>query len=246
MKIFSSIGNYVSLMRYVFMKPQKQSIYMRQTILEIEKIGLNSLWIVFIISVFFGAVITLQTAINMDNPLLPNYLIGLGTRDSIILEFSSTVLSLILAGKVGSNIASEIGTMKVTEQVDALEIMGVNSASYLIAPKIFAALLVFPILTLLTIIFGIMGGWLSGILSGQVSTTEYVYGIQYQFRPFFLYYTLVKSVVFGFIITSISSYYGYITEGGALDVGKASTNAVVNSSVVILIFNVIITQLLLI
>ena len=246
MKIFSSIGNYVSLMRYVFMKPQKQSIYVRQTILEIEKIGLNSLWIVFIISVFFGAVITLQTAINMDIPLLPNYLIGLGTRDSIILEFSSTVLSLILAGKVGSNIASEIGTMKVTEQVDALEIMGVNSASYLIAPKIFAALLVFPILTLLTIIFGIMGGWLSGVLSGQVSTTEYVYGIQYQFRPFFLYYTLVKSVVFGFIITSISSYYGYITEGGALDVGKASTNAVVNSSVVILIFNVIITQLLLI
>lgn len=246
MKIFSSIGNYVVLMRYVFMKPQKQSIYVRQTILEVEKIGLNSLWIVFIISVFFGAVITLQTAINMDNPLLPNYLIGLGTRDSIILEFSSTVLSLILAGKVGSNIASEIGTMKVTEQVDALEIMGVNSASYLIAPKIFAALLVFPILTLLTIIFGVMGGWLSGILSGQVSTTEYVYGIQYQFRPFFLYYTLVKSVVFGFIITSISSYYGYITEGGALDVGKASTNAVVNSSVVILIFNVIITQLLLI
>ena len=229
----------------VFAKPQKNYIYYRQIVREIESLGINSLGIVLIISVFMGAVITLQTAYNFENPIIPLYLIGLTARDSMILEFSSTVVGLILAGKVGSSIASEIGTMRVTEQIDALEIMGVNSAGYLILPKIVAAVFINPFLTIISIFVGIIGGYLAVLFTGVITLYDYVYGLHYAFIPFYITYTLVKAVIFAFIITSVSAYFGYYTEGGALEVGRSSTKAVVYSSVIILLFNVILTQLLL-
>ncbi len=245
MNIIYHIGNYFILLSKVFAKPEKGNIYYRQITREIISLGVNSVAIVVIISTFMGAVITLQTAYNTENPLFPSYLIGLGCRDSIILEFSSTMVALILAGKVGSNIASELGTMRVTEQIDALEIMGVNSASYLILPKIIAAVLFNPLLTLISIIVGVFGGWVAGTLTGVVTSEDFIYGIQYAFIPYYITYSLIKTVFFAFIITSVSAYHGYYVEGGALEVGRSSTRAVVYSSVVILLFNVILTQLLL-
>ena len=245
MKFLYHLGRYTLLMCKVFARPEKHKIYYRQFIREIETLGINSIGIVAIISFFMGAVITIQTAYNTDNPLFPTYLIGLAARDSILLEFSSTIVALILAGKVGSNIASEIGTMKVTEQIDALEIMGINPASYLILPKIVAMMFIAPFLSLMSMIIGVFGGWIAGVSVGVVTSPEYVYGIQYVFIPYYIVYSLIKSVVFAFLITSISSYHGYYTSGGALEVGRSSTLAVVHSSVFILLFNLILTQLLL-
>jgi len=245
MNIIYQTGKYFMLLFKVFAKPEKQSVYYKQIVKEIHSLGLNSIGIVVIISAFMGAVITLQTAYNMENPLLPLYLIGLGCRDSMILEFSSTMIALILAGKVGSSIASELGTMRVTEQIDALEIMGVNSASYLILPKIIAAVFFNPILTTISIIVGVFGGWVAVLATGVVSSEYFIIGIQYAFIPFYITYAMVKTVFFAFIITSVSSFHGYFVKGGSIEVGKASTKAVVYSSIVILLFNVILTQLLL-
>ncbi len=245
MKTFGHIGKYFMLLQKVFSQPEKKRIYYRQFIKEIQSLVIDSIGIVVIISIFMGAMVTLQTAYNTESPFLPKYLIGLGCRDSIILEFSSTIIALILAGKVGSNIASELGTMKVTEQIDALEIMGVNSASYLIFPKIVATVLFNPLLTMISIIVGLFGGWFAVVVTGVVSTSEFIYGVQYAFVPFYITYALIKTVFFAFIITSISAYHGYYVSGGSLEVGKASTRAVVYSSIVILLFNVILTQLLL-
>lgn len=245
MGLFYHIGRYFLLLKRVFSKPEKFSVYYKETLKEIQKLGINSMGIVAIISVFMGAVITIQTAYNTENPLLPTYLIGLGARDSIILEFSSTIVALILAGKIGSNIASEIGTMRVTEQIDALEIMGVNSASYLILPKIVASVFFAPLLTILSMLVGITGGWLAGVSVGVVTTENYVYGIQYAFIPFYITYSVIKIIVFAFLITTISAYHGYNAFGGSLEVGKSSTKAVVHSSIFILLFNLILTQLLL-
>tara|TARA_B110000263_G_C15195330_1_gene458034 strand:+ start:187 stop:927 length:741 start_codon:yes stop_codon:yes gene_type:complete len=239
-----NIGQYFMLLRRVFSVPEKRAIFSKQIILEIEKIGLNSLGIVIIISLFVGAVVTIQTAFNLSNPFLPKYLIGLATRDSLILEFSPTMICLILAGKVGSNVASEIGSMRVTEQIDALEMMGVNSANFLILPKIIAAMFFFPFLVIISMGIGMLGGWL-GSISVDVTTADFLYGLKHEFNPFYITYSLTKTVVFAFIITSVSSYYGYFTKGGALEVGVSSTKAVVYSSVVVLIFNFILTQLLL-
>jgi phospholipid/cholesterol/gamma-HCH transport system permease protein len=244
-KFLTQVGLYFLFLKKVFSKPEKASVYYRQTMLEFVSLGLTSIGIIAIVSFFMGAVITLQTAYNMENPIYPTYLIGLGCRDSIILEFSSTVAALILAGKVGSNIASEIGTMRVTEQIDALEIMGINSASYLVLPKIIATLLFNPILTLLSICVGILGGWAAGTLSGVITSETFIYGIQYAFIPYYIVYSLIKTVFFAFIITSVSSFQGYFVSGGSLEVGRSSTKAVVYSSVLILLFNVILTQLLL-
>jgi phospholipid/cholesterol/gamma-HCH transport system permease protein len=241
----TQVGLYFLLLKKVFAKPEKHSIYYRQTMKEIVYLGLYSVGIIAIISFFMGAVITLQTAYNTQNPIYPKYLIGLGCRDSIILEFSSTVAALILAGKVGSSIASEIGTMRVTEQIDALECMGINSASYLILPKIIATLIFNPILTLVGIIVGIFGGWLAGTLSGVITSENFIYGIQYSFTPYYIVYSLIKTVFFAFIITSVSAFQGYYVQGGSLEVGRSSTKAVVYSSILILLFNVILTQLLL-
>jgi phospholipid/cholesterol/gamma-HCH transport system permease protein len=238
-------GNYFILMTKVFAKPEKKRIYYHQFLQELNNIGVSSLGIVLIISLFMGSVVTLQTAYNTESPFLPKYLIGLGCRDSMILEFSSTMIALIMAGKVGSNIASELGTMRITEQIDALEIMGINSASFLILPKIIASLFFFPLLTLISIITGIFGGWLSVVFTGVIPVPDFNYGLQYAFNPFFVTYTLIKSLFFAYIISSVSSYYGYTVEGGALEVGRASTKAVVYSSINVLLFNVILTQLLL-
>jgi phospholipid/cholesterol/gamma-HCH transport system permease protein len=244
-RFLSQLGRYFMMLKKVFSRPEKPLIYYKQTMHEMVYLGLNSIGIISIISFFMGAVITLQTAYNTENPIYPTYLIGLGCRDSIILEFSSTITALILAGKVGSNIASEIGTMRVTEQIDALEMMGVNSASYLILPKIIATLLFNPVLTLISIFVGILGGWLAGTLSGVITSEDFIYGIQYAFIPYYITYSIIKTLFFAFIITSISAFQGYYVEGGSLEVGRASTKAVVFSSVVILLFNVILTQLLL-
>ena len=245
LKFLSQFGRYVLLLKKVFSRPEKASVYYRQTMHEFVYLGLNSIGIIAIISFFMGAVITLQTAYNTENPIYPSYLIGLGCRDSMILEFSSTISALILAGKVGSNIASEIGTMRVTEQIDALEIMGVNSASYLILPKLTATLIFNPFLTLISIVVGILGGWIIGPLVGVITSEDFIYGIQYAFIPYYITYSLIKTVFFAFIITSVSAFQGYYVAGGSLEVGRASTKAVVHSSLIILLFNVILTQLLL-
>ncbi len=245
MGIFNVLGKYVLLIFRVFSKPEKTKIYIRQTLIEIENLGVNSIGIVIIISIFIGAVITLQTRYNLENSWIPLYLIGLTARDTILLEFSSTMVGLILAGKVGSNIASEIGHMRITEQIDALEMMGINSASYLILPKIVATMIFNPLLTIISMIVGIFGGWLAAIITGAVSSADYIYGIQYWFEPFYVTYALVKTVVYAFIITSVSAFYGYHVKGGALEVGRSSTKGVVYSSILILLFDVILTQLML-
>lgn len=245
MKVIFNIGKYFQMLFVVFSKPEKWSIFWKRMFSEIEIIGINSLPIVALMSTFMGGVIALQTASNMDSPWLPEYTIGYITRSSTILEFSPTIISLILAGKVGSNIASEIGLMRTTEQIDALEIMGVNSLNYLVLPKIIGAVLFFPVLIVFSIGLSLVGGWLSLVLSGLASTETYVFGIRSFFEIGNIYYALEKTVVFAFLIVSISSYFGYYTKGGALDVGKSSTKAVVNSSIGILIANFFLTQMLL-
>ncbi|MBN2520799.1 MAG: ABC transporter permease [Bacteroidales bacterium] len=245
MQFFYHLGRYILLLKKVIEKPEKQSIYYKRLIDEIENLGINSIGIVIIISIFSGAAITIQTAYNIENPLLPSYLIGVGARDSLLLEFSSTMVALILAGKIGSSIASELGTMRISEQIDALEMMGVNSASYLIFPKIIGLMIFSPILTILSVFVGITGGFFAAILTGVATSEEYIMGIQYVFIPFYVAYAIIKSIVFAFLITSISAYHGYYVSGGVLEVSRSSTRAAVHSSIFIIIFNLILTQLLL-
>lgn len=245
MSLLSETGRYFLLMKRVFVLPDRRKMFFRQFPKELEKLGLQSLPIVIIISVFIGAIMTMQTKLNTSNPLLPTYTTGLVTRDTLLLEFSSTIMCLILAGKVGSNIASEIGTMRITEQIDALEIMGVNSANYLILPKIVAFVVMMPFLVIFSMGVGIVGGYFVGVFTNIITTGDYLIGIQYAFIPFYVFYSIVKSLVFAFIISSVASYYGYYAYGGALDVGKASTNAVVNASILVLFFNILITNIML-
>ena len=232
------------LLGKVFSRPEKIRIYRSRIWFEIDALGFNSISLTAIISAFIGAVVALQMAITLESPFIPQFMIGYSTREVMVLEFSSTVVALILAGKVGSNIASEIGTMRITEQIDALEIMGVNSASYLILPKIVATVIFFPLLTLFSIFVGIVGGYAIASLTGMMLPGDYIEGLFYCFEPFSITYALVKGAVFAFIITSISAYCGYYAKGNSLEVGKASTKAVVTSSVVIMICNLILTQLL--
>ncbi|MCD6555842.1 MAG: ABC transporter permease [Bacteroidales bacterium] len=239
------IGKYLLFLTKVFKRPQKRNIFIQNIFFEIEKLGINSIVIVFIISVFMGAVITLQTAYNIELSFVPLYLVGLGTRDSMFLEFSSTIVALILAGKVGANIASEIGTMKIREQIEALDMMGVNSESYLVLPKIIAAVFTFPLLTLFSMFIGIFGGYLAVYFTDAIPIDDFVYGLHYYFIPFYITYSLIKVIIFAFIIATIPAYQAYFIRGGALEVGKASTKAVVYSSILILFFNVVITQILL-
>lgn len=245
LRTIREVGQYTSLMRRVLTRPQKWSIFWRRTIMEMDAIGLQTIGITVVLSLFMGAAVVIQMANNLENPLLPRYLIGYAGRESIVLEFSSTVLALILAGKIGSNIASEIGTMRITEQIDGLEIMGVNSANYLILPKVTAALFFFPLLTCTSIICGLIGGYLIVLAGDLFPAYEYLYGIKYDFEPFYVVYSLTKACVFGVIVTSISAYYGYYAKGNSLEVGKSSTRAVVISSVMILVFNLMLTQLML-
>ncbi len=246
MKIFYELGRYWIFLAGMFTRPENFSIYRKQVMLEMDAIGINSVGIVSLVSIFMGAVITLQTAYNLINPLVPLWAVGLVVRDSIIIEFSPTIIMLVLAGKVGSSIASEIGTMRVTEQIDALEIMGINSTSYLVIPKMLAAIFITPFIVLISMFVGIAGGWVVGELTGVVPSLDYITGLQSEFLPFNVFFAMVKTVVFAFIITTVSSYHGYYTSGGALEVGKSSTRAVVFSSILILIFDYILTQLILI
>jgi phospholipid/cholesterol/gamma-HCH transport system permease protein len=245
MKVISNIGKYMLMLYVVFSRPEKFKIFRKRVFTEIEGIGIDSLPIVALMSVFMGAVIALQTASNIDSPILPDYTIGFITQNSTILEFSPTIISLILAGKVGSNVASEIGTMRVTEQIDALEIMGVNSLNFLVLPKVIAAVLFFPVLIIFSMALSMIGGWIALTASGLLTSETYVLGIRYYFDVYNVFYALTKTIVFGFLIVSISSFYGYNTKGGALDVGRASTKSVVSSSIAILIANFILTQLML-
>lgn len=232
----------------MFSKPEKFSVYWTRTMDEIVQLGVKSIGIVVLMSAFMGMVIVIQTATAIESPFIPPFTVGFTTHQSIILEFSPTIISLILAGKVGSNIASELGSMRVTEQIDALEIMGINSRLYLIMPKIVGAVLIFPLVVVFSMLFGFAGGWFACISTDLVTPENYLMGIRRfpQDDLLYLTYALSKTAVFAFIITSISSYHGYYVKGGALEVGKSSTTAVVQSSVLILILNYILTQLILI
>ncbi len=243
--MLSRFGKYILLMIQVIRKPEKGSVYRKQLITEIQSLGIESLGIVAIISLFMGAVVAIQTSYNIDNPLIPASTIGFTVRQSVILEFAPTIISLILAGKVGSRIASEIGTMRVTEQIDALEIMGVNPANFLIFPKVTAAMIINPVLIILSMYFGLVGGWLVAVITDLYTVNDYVYGIRAWFDGYIILYALTKTVVFAFLITSISGFEGFIVKGGAVEVGAASTRAVVWSSIMIILFNLILTQLLL-
>ena len=245
MRLLQQIGIYFLFMKRAFGRPEKFSILYRQTMREIDKVGISSFPIVVIVSLFVGAVITIQSNYNIENPILPRYLVGLTVRDSLLLEFSSTMVALILAGKVGSSIASELGMMRITEQIDALEVMGINSVSYLVLPKIIAAVLFFPILCLLSIAMGLLGGYISCIVANVIPPSDYIYGIQYAFRPYYITYSITKTAFYALIITSVASYFGYHVTGGAVEVGKSSTRAVVQSSILILLANLILTKTIL-
>ena len=235
------------MLSYLFVKPERVSTYWKRLIDEIIQLGVKSLFMVVLMSAFMGAVLVIQTASAIDSVWIPDYTVGFTVKQTLILEFCPTIISLILAGKVGSNIASELGTMRVTEQIDALEVMGVNSIGFLIAPKILASLFIFPILIMYSMFFGFVGGWALCYLTEIIPVEQYLLGIQsFSYENYeYLRYALIKTVFFAFIITSVSSYFGYYTNGGALEVGKSSTKAVVYSSILILMFNVLLTQLLL-
>lgn len=233
------------MMARVFRLPDRSGMFWQQYSRELEKQGLQSLPIVIVISLFIGAILTIQAKTNTENPFLPKYIVGLLTRETLLLEFSSTILCLILAGKVGSNIASEIGSMRITEQIDAMEIMGVNSANYLILPKILAFMTMMPMLVILSTAIGLVGGWAVGAFTDIITVADYLVGVQYAFNPYFVWYGIIKSLFFAYVITSLSAYYGYMVRGGALEVGKASTNAVVNSNIIILLLDLVLSRLLL-
>ena len=244
-KMLSTTGRYIRLMQKKFTRPDNWRVFSRSLPVEMEKLGINTVGIIVLISVFMGMIMTMQTVMNTENPMLPRYSTGLVLRDTLLLEFSSTIMSLLLAGKVGSNIASELGTMRITEQIDALDIMGVNSANYLILPKIVGLMICMPMLVTLSVFCGLAGGCIVALFTDMITISDFLYGIQYAFVPYYFTYSIIKSFFFGFIIASISAFYGYYAYGGALDVGKASTNAVVNSSVFVLGINVLLTKLLL-
>lgn len=241
----STFGRYCMFVKRVFSLPDRWGVFGRRTLAEVSKLGVDSIPLVLIISVFIGAVIAIQMQLNIASPLIPAYSVGLATREIVLLEFSNSILCLILAGKVGSNIASEIGTMRVTEQIDALEIMGVNSANFLVLPKIVAFVLFMPVLAVLCMSISLFGGYLVAVFTDLITVSRYVYGLQTMFQEWYVWYGLIKSLVFAFIIASISSFFGYYVKGGALQVGKASTDGVVSSSIFILLFDVILTKLLL-
>ena len=233
------------MLKQVFKKPQKWSVFREMLFREIEDLGLKSLGIVMFISFFVGGVVAIQTALSVDSPFIPKYLIGFATKRSVILEFAPTFMSVILAGKVGSYITSSIGTMRVTEQIDALEVMGINSLNYLVLPKIIAVLFFYPLLILLAMVLGIYGGYVAGSLTDLFFTEDYVYGIRLDFNPYYIKYALTKTLVFAFVIATIPAYHGYYVKGGSLEVGRSSTKAVVWTSVVIILLNYFLTQMLL-
>lgn len=244
-KQLTTFGRYCVFMTRVLSVPDKWGVALRRTVTEIMKLGVDSIPLVVIISVFIGAVIAIQMQLNIESPLIPAYATGLTTRDIVLLEFSSSILCLILAGKVGSNIASEIGTMRVTEQIDALDIMGVNSANFLVWPKVVGFMLFIPVLAVMSMFTSIIGGVAVAVFTDIITLSKFTYGLQAFFVEWYVWYALIKCLVFSVIITSVASFCGYYVKGGSLEVGKASTTAVVTSSILILLFDVILTKLLL-
>ncbi|HEV7351302.1 ABC transporter permease [Telluribacter sp.] len=240
-----TIGKYFVFLGYLFTRREKLSIYWTRFLEEAVNIGVNSVFIVAIVSTFIGAVSCIQTAYNLVSPFIPVSTVALIVRDMEILELAPTITCVVLAGKVGSNIAGELGTMRITEQVDALEVMGINSASYLVLPKVIAAMVTFPMLVILSAFLGILGGYLAGTLTGVLTPKDYVEGIRDSFVPYNIFFMCVKPFVFGFLISTISSYQGYFTKGGALEVGQSSTQAVTNSCIAILVADYLLAQLFL-
>lgn len=244
MKYLRDIGSYFLMIKRVFSSFTKGSVLKELILKEIDDLVIGSLGIVIFISFFVGGVIAIQTALNVNNPIIPKSLIGFATRQSIVLEFAPTFMSIIMAGKVGSLITSSIGSMRVTEQIDALEVMGINSLNYLVFPKI-VALSLYPMVIGISMFLGILGGWVAGVYGGFSSSTDFVAGLQDDFQAFHLVYAFIKTCVFAFILATVPSWQGYYMKGGALEVGKASTNSFVWTSVLIILANYIITQLLL-
>ena len=243
--MFYSLGKYILLLRLSFRKPEKFSVYWSEVMREMVSVGIGSLGIIAIISVFIGAVATIQTAFQLVSDFIPKTIVGGITRDSTILEFSPTISALVLAGRVGSSMASQIGTMRVTEQIDALEIMGVNAPGYLISPKIIAGVTMIPLLVIVSVILGLTGGYIACAASKDVSTADYVTGLTDVFNPVIVTVCAVKSIFFGFIITSICSYQGFYTKGGSLEVGQSATRGVVFSCIMILFVDLVISRVLL-
>ena len=239
-----SIAKYMIFLRRTVTDMEPWRVYIRLIIDECMRIGISSVYIVTIISTFIGAVTAVQTAYNLVSPLIPKSLIGTIVRDMTILELAPTITAIVFAGKVGSNIAGGLGTMRITEQIDAIEVMGINATSYLVFPKILAGLVTYPLLVILAAFLAVTGGYLAATLTGQVTAVEYVYGIRLDFIEFNVTFMLIKSVVFAFLVTTISAYKGYYTRGGALEVGEASTKAVTTSCIAILLADYLLAQML--
>ena len=244
MNYLHEIGKYFLMLKLVFRKPQRARVFKEALTREIEELGVKSIGIIAFISFFIGGVIALQTALNLSNPLIPKSLIGFAAKRSIILEFAPTFCSIILAGKVGSYITSSIGTMRVTEQIDALEVMGINSLNYLVFPKLIA-MFFYPFIIAIAMFLGIFGGFLAGVYGGFTTATDFTIGLQDSFYPFHLAYAFIKTFLFAIILATVPSWQGYYMRGGALEVGKASTNSFVWTSIIIILTNYIVTQLLL-
>lgn len=243
-KYLTTFGRYLILMGRSFSRPERMRMFMKQYSKEMSALGVDSIGIVLLISFFIGAVICIQMKLNIQSPWMPRWVSGYTTREIMLLEFSSSIMCLILAGKVGSNIASELGTMRVTQQIDALDIMGVNSAGYLILPKILGLITLMPFLVIFADVMGVIGAYATAYVGHILSPDDLTLGLQHAFNPWFVWMSIIKSTVFAFIIASVSSFYGYTVEGGSVEVGKASTSAVVKSSILILFSDVFLTQLL--
>ncbi|TYB75748.1 MlaE family ABC transporter permease [Bizionia myxarmorum] len=244
MNYLHNIGAYFLMIKEIFRKPTKWSVMKRLIFNDIDDLIIGSLGIVAFISFFVGGVVTIQTALNMTSPIIPKTLVGFATRQSVILEFAPTFISIIMAGKVGSFITSSIGTMRVTEQIDALEVMGINAVNYLVFPK-FVALMLYPFVISIAMFLGIVGGLAACYFGGFATVEDYVTGVQMDFIPFHITYAFIKTTVFAFLLATIPSYYGFYMRGGALEVGKASTTSFVWTSVMIILCNYILTQMML-
>ncbi len=244
LRYLATLGRYLMLMGRTFSVPERMRMFFKQYVKEMAQLGVNSIGIVLLISFFIGAVICIQMKLNIQSPWMPRWVSGYTTREILLLEFSSSIMCLILAGKVGSNIASELGTMRVTQQIDALEIMGVNSACYLILPKIIGLLTIMPFLVIFSSATGILGAYATAYVGHVLPPDDLTLGLQHSFNPWFMWMSIIKSQFFAFIISSVPAFCGYTVEGGSVEVGKASTDAVVTSSVLILFSDVFLTELL--
>ena len=239
-----TFGRYLMLMGRSFSRPERFRMFWKQYVKEMQQLGIDSIGIVLLISFFIGAVICIQMKLNIQSPWMPRWVSGYTTREILLLEFSSSIMCLILAGKVGSNIASELGTMRVTQKIDALEIMGVNSACYLILPKVLGLITIMPLLVIFSSASGIVGAYATAVIGHVLTPDDLTAGLQHQFNPWFMWMSIIKSLFFAFIISSVSAFFGYSVDGGSVEVGKASTAAVVNSSILILFSDVFLTQVL--